>query len=98
LLERGLLDAAEALEDMRIKTKSKRERDNEGDLDIEEEEISSFINRVNLFTAVALSKAPSHTRDQHKNLLVYEARKTLIHQFLRLAASQKKCYHDGCHA
>ncbi|KAJ7639015.1 hypothetical protein FB45DRAFT_827720 [Roridomyces roridus] len=105
LLERGLLDAAQGVDDLNIKilvAKSNNAKDESDDSSSEEEQertvsetVEQFVARVNLYVAIHLRRAPNNNRDHYKDGLVYKARKDLISEFLK-ASSRNRCQHDDC--
>ncbi|KNZ77148.1 DNA-directed RNA polymerase I subunit rpa1 [Termitomyces sp. J132] len=100
LLERGLLDAAQGVDDLHIhiSRKSRKKAGDAGDSeaedsdkpDVPDETVDQFIMRVNLYVAVHLSRASNSKRDHYKDGLVYQARKVLINEFLK-GTILKKC-------
>ncbi|KAF9478153.1 beta and beta-prime subunits of DNA dependent RNA-polymerase [Pholiota conissans] len=109
LLERGLLEAAQGVDDIKLRVRSKEKKkpkaNDEGDEEesVEEEEEPGvpdetpelFIGRINLYVAIHLSRAPKNTRDSYKDGLIYQARKDLINDFLK-SCILKKCQNDDC--
>lgn len=106
LLERGLLEAAQAVDDIHLrvsrkKEKGGREEDAEDATDVEEdpgvadETPHEFIARINLYVAIHLARSPNNNRDSYKDGLVYQARKDLINEFLKACIS-KKCQNSDC--
>ncbi|KAG6842007.1 hypothetical protein C0991_003533 [Blastosporella zonata] len=105
LLERGLLDAAQGVDDLRIhvssetKKKSGDEDDSEDEAtdkpDVPDETIEQFVMRVNLYVAVHLSRASTSKRDHYKDGLVYQTRKDLINEFLK-STILNKCQNANC--
>lgn len=91
LLEHGLLEAALDVDNITLHTSND---DNE---DSPNETIPELEHRVNLFVMVHLSKASGSKRDHYKDTLVYQARKDLIQEFLRITIT-KKCSNEGCGA
>ncbi|KAG6916710.1 hypothetical protein DXG01_005659 [Tephrocybe rancida] len=104
LLERGLLDAAQGLDDLSIHV-SRKSKKKSGDEDSEEEEsdkpdipdetIEQYIMRINLYVAVHLARATSSKRDHYKDGLVYQTRKDLINEFLK-STILNKCHNADC--
>ncbi|KAJ7648491.1 hypothetical protein B0H17DRAFT_1172276 [Mycena rosella] len=80
LLEHGLLDAAQGVDELQIRAKK-------ADTDESDE--------VNLYVAVHLGRAPGSSRDHYKDGMVYKARKELISEFLKVSFTGK-CQNDGC--
>ncbi|KAF5387629.1 hypothetical protein D9615_000576 [Tricholomella constricta] len=109
LLERGLLDAAQGVDDIHIRVsgkmpsrKKKSGEDDDSDEDLTEERpnvpdetVDQFMMRVNLYVAVHLSRASSSKRDNYKDGLVYQTRKDLIHEVLK-ATLLNKCQNADC--
>jgi hypothetical protein len=96
LLEHGLLDAAMSVDDIRLQTR--RKQGDQGDEEeVKGETVKGFQERVNLFVMVHLCRASGSKRDHYKDVLVYQARKDLILEFLKATAS-KQCKNDGCRA
>lgn len=91
MLEHGLLEAALDVDYITLRVAT------DDDEDSGDETITEFEHRVNLFVAVHLNKASSSKRDHYKDSLVYQARKDLIAEFLRLTIT-KKCSNEGCGA
>ncbi|KAF8812281.1 beta and beta-prime subunits of DNA dependent RNA-polymerase [Phlegmacium glaucopus] len=92
LLERGLLDAAQGVDDMQLIINRNKDGEEE---DGPRETPHAFIARINLYVAIHLARAPNNTRDSHKDTLIYQARKDLINEFLKLCI-QKKCQNSDC--
>lgn len=108
LLERGLLDAAQGVDDIQLHTKvkpgkDKRTQNNQEDGEEEEDDeehsetLDEFQARVTLYTRVHLSRASSSKRDHYKDGLVYQTRKDLITEFLKTTIL-KKCQNGNCSA
>lgn len=110
LLERGLLEAAQGIDDIHLRVRPKEKKkpvgnDREGDTSAEEEEEeepevpdespSEFIARLNLYVAIHLARSPKNNRDSYKDGLVYQARKDLINEFLK-SCMLKKCQNGDC--
>lgn len=91
LLERGLLDAAQGVDDLHIRVSVKRQKKKEEDEgpaaneppQLPDETVHEFIMRVGLYVAVHLSRSPSNKRDHYKDASVFQARKDLINKFLK---------------
>ncbi|KAH8118620.1 beta and beta-prime subunits of DNA dependent RNA-polymerase [Phellopilus nigrolimitatus] len=96
LLDHGLLDAAKALDDMHVRVPRNQDED-EGEETVTEESLADFAMRINLFVAIAIRMHPLNKRDHYKDGLVYQARKTVINDFLN-GTALKKCQNDGCRA
>ncbi|KAH9939980.1 beta and beta-prime subunits of DNA dependent RNA-polymerase [Amylocystis lapponica] len=98
LLEHGFLLAAKTLDDLHIRRREKaRKKGNDDDEDEPEESYEVFEARVNVFVASHLAVASSSKRDAYKDALVYQARKDLISEFLKVAI-RKKCENKNCGA
>ena len=105
-MERGLLDAANGVDDLHLIT-SRKAKNREPHGEAEQEDVNmedaeapgetedQFVRRINLYVAVCLARAPSSKRDDYKDILVYQARKEVISQFLK-AAMLKKCLNRDC--
>ena len=86
-----MLDAASALDNVHIRSKTKEE-----DAGDEAESLKAFEQRVHAFVQLTLMRA-SGSRDNYKHGLVYQARKDLIQQILK-ASLLKRCQNPGCGA
>ncbi|KAF8165499.1 hypothetical protein B0H34DRAFT_743123 [Crassisporium funariophilum] len=97
LLERGLMDAAQGIDDIHLRVRGKDEEDSEETDKVKQpdETPHEFIARLNLYVAVHLSRVPENTRDSYKDGLIYQARKDVINEFLRICM-MKKCQNDDC--
>ncbi|PPR04051.1 hypothetical protein CVT24_010626 [Panaeolus cyanescens] len=111
LLERGLLEAAQGVDEIQMRIgrkKAKSQANKTADDDSSEEEAAEdetpdtpdetpteFIARINLYVAIHLARAPKSTRDSYKDTSVYQARKDLINEFLKLCMS-RKCQNADC--
>jgi hypothetical protein len=93
LLEHGMLDAASALNDFHIKSRSKEQ---DARIDAEAETLEAFEQRVQVFVQLILLRA-SGSRDDYKHSLVFQARKDLIQEILK-ASVLKRCQNLGCGA
>lgn len=71
------------------------EEEEEGDTEVPEETPQEFIARLNLYVAIHLARSPQNHRDSYKDGPVYQARKDLIHDFLKNCIS-KKCQNADC--
>jgi hypothetical protein len=91
LLERGLLDAAQGIDDMQLRTQRNKDKEEE----VSRESPQAFIARINLYVAIHLARTPNNTRDSYKDALVYQARKDLINDFLK-SCLLKKCQNSDC--
>ncbi|TFY78426.1 hypothetical protein EWM64_g5588 [Hericium alpestre] len=96
LLEHGLLDAAQGLDDIHMQTRKRADLDNEDDSP--EESVESFEARVNAYVIICLARASGSKRDNYKDSLVYQARKDLIVDFLKTAVPVRRCQNPGCGA
>lgn len=90
LMEHGLLEAAYGVDDIQMKLASADATE-----DSQYETVEEFQKRVDLYVAIHLTRASSSKRDHYKNELVYQARKEVILDFLRIAMS-KTC--QNCRA
>jgi DNA-directed RNA polymerase beta' subunit len=105
LLERGLLDAAKAVDEINTRKKMQRgdfkdgDKDEAGDVDdlVDDESVEEFQLRVHLFVNLHLSRASTVKRDQYKDGMVYQMRKATFQAFLK-DTSLKKCQNSGCYA
>ncbi|KAG8827052.1 hypothetical protein FRC19_005756 [Serendipita sp. 401] len=89
LLERGLMEAANALDDFGF-TDGPSE---------EEEREEAAIERVNLYVNQQVQDAWQSKRGDYKDGMVYQARKATIDDFFRLVlANAKKCQRKQCGA
>ncbi|KAG5648886.1 hypothetical protein DXG03_000235 [Asterophora parasitica] len=107
LLERGLLDAAHGVDDIHIRVNprtpaKKKSKGEESDEEVAavgnygpDETVDQFMMRVNLYAAVHISRASGSKRDDYKDALVYQARKDLIHEFLKVTLLNK-CQNSDC--
>ncbi|KAF8897740.1 hypothetical protein BD779DRAFT_1608262 [Infundibulicybe gibba] len=111
LLERGLLDAAQGVDELRIranprgKMEKKAEADGEpageatamqqNEPEVPDETPKEFMMRINLFVAVHISRAPNSKRDHYKDGLVYQTRRDLIAEFLK-STVLNKCQNGDC--
>ncbi|KAF8272487.1 RNA polymerase I largest subunit [Lactarius quietus] len=93
LLEHGMLDAALALNDLHIKSKSK-DKNSGGETDTET--LEAFEQRVQAFVQINLLRA-SGSRDNYKHSLVFQVRKDLIQDVLK-ASLINRCQNPGCGA
>ncbi|KAI0082411.1 beta and beta-prime subunits of DNA dependent RNA-polymerase [Panus rudis PR-1116 ss-1] len=98
LLEHGLLVAANMLDDLHVQSATKGAGEDEDmDDDTPLESYESFEARVNAFVALNLKVAGSAKRDNYKDGLVFQERKTVISQFIKLTHT-KKCQNPNCGA
>ncbi|KAF9006540.1 RNA polymerase I largest subunit [Cyathus striatus] len=110
LLERGLLDAAQGVDDIQLrvsrKQAGKKGKESTGDEDSEDDHVAveddapdetpqEFMARVNLYVAIHLSRASNSKRDDYKDGPVYQKRKELINDFLRNTILAK-CQNGDC--
>ncbi|KAF7301868.1 DNA-directed RNA polymerase subunit [Mycena indigotica] len=110
LLERGLLDAAQGVDDLHIRVRIKKaaakkraqaDEDSSSDeepdrgLQVPDESVEDFVKRINLYVAVHLARSPTSRRDHYKDGLVYSARKALISEFLK-TSSTLTCQNEDC--
>ena len=92
MLERGLLDAAQGVDDMQIRIQRNKDKEEE---EVSQESPQAFIARINLYVAIHIARTPNNTRDSYKDALVYQARKDVINEFLKLCIL-KKCQNSDC--
>lgn len=106
LLERGLLEAAQGVDDIHLRVSRKKEKGGkdedaedasevEEDSGVADETPHEFIARINLYVAIHLARSPTNTRDSYKDGLIYQTRKDLINEFLKACIS-KKCQNGDC--
>ena len=62
-----------------------------------EESFEDYEKRVNTFVAVHLSRASSSKRDDYKSAQVFEERKQVIHEFLKMVIL-RQCKNPNCGA
>ncbi|KAH9943303.1 beta and beta-prime subunits of DNA dependent RNA-polymerase [Epithele typhae] len=96
LLEFGFLVAAKALDDMHYSTKRTRNVE-DGDDEDPTESYDAYEQRINLYVAAHLTTASGSKRDAYKDGLVYQARKDVIHDFVK-ASMTRKCQNESCRA
>ncbi|EIN10866.1 beta and beta-prime subunits of DNA dependent RNA-polymerase [Punctularia strigosozonata HHB-11173 SS5] len=98
LAEHGLLVAAKSLDDLIPQKKNKGSAQADGDEDEDGviESSEDFAKRVNVYVDLQLARASSSKRDDYKDGLVYQARKDLIQEFIRIS-QLKKCMNCGAH-
>ncbi|CCA72815.1 probable DNA-directed RNA polymerase I [Serendipita indica DSM 11827] len=93
LLERGLLEAANALDAANFA--DEKSKDDEAEQVVEEK----IAQKVELYVNINLQHATNAKRGDYKDGPVYQARKAAIDEFLRVAlASAKKCQRKQCGA
>lgn len=105
LLERGLLEAAQGVEDIQLRVRRRKakakagedEGDVEGDVGLPDETPLEFMTRINLYVAIHLSRVKSSTRNDYKDAMVYQARKEVINEFLKNTIL-KKCQNVDCNS
>lgn len=97
LLEYGFLVAAKALDDIHYSTKKGRGAGDEDGDDEPEESYEAYEQRINLYVAAHMATASSSKRDAYKDGLVYQTRKDVINDFIKVTMS-KKCQNSGCAA
>jgi DNA-directed RNA polymerase I subunit RPA1 len=109
LIERGLLDEAQGLDDMTIRTKRRKAdlRGGDGGDDdetgkdetdgktVSDETPQDFMTRIHIYVAVQLSRNPNKTRDSYKDGMSYQAKKDLTNEFLK-ATLIKRCQNPDC--
>ncbi|KZT29285.1 beta and beta-prime subunits of DNA dependent RNA-polymerase [Neolentinus lepideus HHB14362 ss-1] len=91
LLERGLLEEAMMVDEIRRATRKKGDADDDDDNEVAEESIEIFEWRVSAYVQTILLTRQSRTRDDYKDPAVYQARKDLMLEFLKATIS-KKCH------
>lgn len=81
---------------MNTSTKKPKDKDamDEDDSDDEEQAAIEVEKRMNAYVNMYLSRASSSKRDHYKDGSVYQARKELIQEFIRVA-QMKKCQNCG---
>ncbi|KAF5364049.1 hypothetical protein D9756_000358 [Leucocoprinus leucothites] len=104
LLERGLLEAAQGVDDIQLRVRRRRakakgedEEDEEVEVGLPDETPQEFMTRINLYVAIHLSRTKDSTRDNYKDSLVYQARKELVNEFLKNTIL-KKCQNGDCNS
>jgi hypothetical protein len=103
LIERGLLEEAQGLDDMTIRAKRRKVNpDGDGggeavkdEKSVPEETPQEFMTRIHLYVAVQLSRNAGKTRDSYKDGISYQTKKDLITEFLK-ATILKKCQNSDC--
>lgn len=91
LLEHGLLEAMYDIDEVR------QQFSQGADEEDEDESLSNYEMRINVYVTVKLKMASGSKRDDYKDALVYQARKDLILEFLKKTLV-KKCANEGCGA
>ncbi|KAJ6598841.1 hypothetical protein DFH09DRAFT_1388152 [Mycena vulgaris] len=103
LLERGLLDAAQGVDELQIRVSIKKKKaaakkgkgkKDDGDESSEEEEEEAGVAVLDE-TLEAFAMRVNFTRDHYKDGMVYKARKDLINEFLKVSFTSK-CQNEGC--
>lgn len=89
LMEHGLLEAAQGVDDIHIKLSSR-----DHDEDSRDETVEEFEKRLDLYVAIHLVRTSSSKRDHYKNELVYQSRKEVILDFIKTAIA-KTCHNCG---
>lgn len=97
LLEHGLLDAAQGVDDIHRQTKKGNGDEDEDATESPDETLENFELRLNLFASVHLARASDSQRDHYKNGLVFQARRELLQEF-RKVIQVKRCQNEGCGA
>ncbi|THH14387.1 hypothetical protein EW146_g5928 [Bondarzewia mesenterica] len=92
LLEHGLLEAAKGLDEITMRTSKGVDDD-----DTPDETSQEWESRLNYYVQIHFMRASGSKRDDYKDSLVYQARKDLITEFLRIAIV-KKCSNPSCGA
>ncbi|KAF4619599.1 hypothetical protein D9613_005174 [Agrocybe pediades] len=100
LLERGLLEAAQGVDDIQLRVRKKKDGDagnasEDEEADTPDESPHEFIARINLYVAIHLARSPKSTRDSYKDGQIYQTRKDLINDFLK-SCILKKCQNSDC--
>ncbi|KAF7332255.1 DNA-directed RNA polymerase subunit [Mycena kentingensis (nom. inval.)] len=100
LLERGLLDAAQGVDELQLRTRvkktaSKNAAEEDGGLVVPDETSEQFVRRMNMYVLVHLTRSKESGRDAYKDGIVYRTRKDLISEFLK-ASNLKTCQNEGC--
>jgi len=109
LLEHGLLDAAQGLDDIHIRVRRRKDKtkvpdradvvnnDDSGDDEsaFPDESQQDFIQRINIYVTLHLGRASSSTRDSYKDGLVFQAKKDITNEFLK-STLLKKCQNSDC--
>lgn len=88
-MEHGLLEPAHGVDEIQVKLSSIDAAE-----DTRDETAEEFEERVELYVAIHLARASGSKRDHYKNELVYQARKEVILDFIRVAIS-KTCQNCG---
>ncbi|KAF9491362.1 beta and beta-prime subunits of DNA dependent RNA-polymerase [Pleurotus eryngii] len=100
LLERGLLDAAQGIDEIHIRVSGLGKRgvpqDDDESAEVSEESFEDFQKRINLYVLLHLQRT-ENKRDNYKDGQVYQARKQLIAEFLK-TTTLNKCHNEGCFA
>ncbi|TFK55537.1 beta and beta-prime subunits of DNA dependent RNA-polymerase [Heliocybe sulcata] len=94
LLERGLLEEAMMVDEIRRATRRKGDADDDDNDEVSEESIESFEWRVSAYVQTILLTRQGRTRDDYKDPAVYQARKDLMLDFLK-GTITKKCQNCG---
>lgn len=94
LLDHGLLDASDRVDDIEIDTSAEKQADDANE-DMEGPE-ADYEKRLGIYVALCLRKGKSE-RGDYKDTLVYQARKAVMADFLT-STSLKKCQREGCRA
>nr|AIE40066.1 RNA polymerase subunit 2 [Wolfiporia cocos] len=96
LLEHGLLIAAQTLDDVNISSSLKRKIEDEDEEDTAESD-QQFEQRINTYVSIQLAAASSSKRDSYKDGLVFQERKKIIEEFIKITM-MRKCKNPGCGA
>lgn len=110
LIERGLFEEAQGIDDMTMRTKRRKvtldvrdvdggddeeDKDQTDEKSVPDETAQEFMTRIHLYVAVQLSRNPGKTRDSYKDGISHQAKKSLINDFLK-ATILKKCQNPDC--
>ncbi|EJD01575.1 beta and beta-prime subunits of DNA dependent RNA-polymerase [Fomitiporia mediterranea MF3/22] len=96
LLDHGLLDYANAIDEMKPNV-SQNEDGSEDEDTAADESLEEFSRRVKMTTQLFLRMHPERKRDDYKDGLVFQARKDVIAEFLATTAL-KRCQNNDCKA
>ena len=94
LLEYGLLDSANLLDDVNL-----GDQDVRGKEDGPKETVEDYVKRLDEIVRLHLSRSSSARRGDYKDGPVYQARKRVIDDFIKTAQSNsKRCSRSECGA
>ena len=91
------MEAAQGVDDLRIRSRKQVNDDDDDEEEVAEESEEKFEKRVHLYAVLMLQRASGSKRDNYKDSLVYQTRKDLIVDFLK-SAIVKKCQNANCSA